>query len=230
MKKLCIVCVFAIITAAIGLGSAAVTGGQSSFLNDAARGGIAEVEMAKLAMAKSSDPAIKAFAQRLVNDNMAASRDLSSLAAKKEITLPTEVGNREKAAIEKLNSLSGKAFDAEFVRQVVRDHEIAVALYRRASAMNSDVDIKEFAAKALSDVEAHLQTARSMDKTPASTRSNSNKSFKPTLGSDGANTTPIKVTNVSNKPGHPNNPNPGTFRSYNVNINGNANVPANMNR
>ena len=224
MKKLYLFGVLAIIAAVWSLGSAAATGSQSNFLSDAARSGAAEVEMARLAMKKSSDPAIKAFAQRLVNDHTASSRDLTALAGKKEITLSAELNNREKEAVKKLTGLSGAAFDAEFIRQVERDHEIAVALYRRASMMNSDADVKEFAAKALVDVEAHLQTARSMNKAPATIRSNSNKSFKPTLGSAPANTTPITVTNASNMAGHPNNPNANSYRTSNANVNPSGNV------
>jgi putative membrane protein len=210
------------------MGAVAATGSQTSFLNDAARGSMAEIEMARLALKNSSDPAIKAFAQRLVNDHTAANRDLMSLAAKKEVTLPAEMNNREKAAVQKLSALTGAAFNTEFIQQMVKDHEIAVALYRRASVMNTDADVKEFAAKALPDLEAHLQTARSMNKTPATIKSNSNKTFKPTLGSVPANTTPITITNSSNMPGHPNNPNSNSYRSSNANVN--ANAAGNMNR
>jgi putative membrane protein len=216
MKRVHLYCLLALLLAALTVGWATSAGSQNSFLDDAARGGMAEIEMANLAIKKSADPAVKAFAQRLITDHTILNRDLTSLAVKKEITLPTAVSNREKAGIEKLNALSGAAFDAEFVRQMLKDHEIAIALYRRASAMNADIDIKEFAANALPNLEAHLQTARSMNKTPANIKSNSNKTFTPSLGG-GGNTNTIVITDTSNMAGHPNSPNANSHPMTNAN-------------
>jgi putative membrane protein len=221
MKRLHLYCTLALMIGVLAIGYAASASSQNSFLDDAARGALAEVEMANLAMKKSADPAVKAFAQRLVTDHAVLSRDLTSLALKKEITLPPTLGNREKAGIDKLNTLSGAAFDAEFIRQIVKDHEIAIALYRRASARNTDIDIKEFAGNALPNLEAHLQTARSMNKTPANIKSNSNKVFTPSLG--GANGNSIVISDTSNMAGHPNNPNANSHRMTNANTRSNVN-------
>jgi putative membrane protein len=223
MKKVYVLCVSAVILAVLSLGYASVLGGQNSFISDAAQRGMAEVELAKLAIKKSADPAVKAFAQRLITDHTVAHQDLMTLASRKEVTLPTAVSNRDKAAVDRLNALSGPAFNDEFIRQIIKDHEIAIALYRRASAMNSDQDIKDFASKALPNLEAHLQTARSMNKTPANIKSNSNKSFKPSLGGTSPNTNTIIITNASNMAGHPNHPNANAHRNVNSNASVNAN-------
>ncbi len=228
MKKIYLFCVAAIILTLMSLGyTTSSFSGQNTFLNEAARAGLTEVQMANLAIKKSADPAVKAFAQRLITDHTMSNQELTSLASKKEVTLPTEITNRGKADIDKLNKLSGAAFDAEFVRLMVQDHEIVIALYRRASAMNTDVDIKEFAAKTIPNLEAHLQTARSMNRVPANIKSNSNKIFRPSLGSDvsgmSPNTNRITITNTSNMPGHPNNPNTNAQRPMNTNANSNVN-------
>jgi hypothetical protein len=65
-----------------------------------------------------------------------------------------------------------------------------------------------------------------MDRTPANIKSNSNKSFKPSLGENRgstANTNKITITDSSNMIGHPNHPNANVYRGVNSNVNSNMN-------
>ena len=59
------------------------------FVMEAAGGGMAEVELGQLAADKASNATVKAFGQQMVSDHGKAGDDLKSLAASKNITLPT---------------------------------------------------------------------------------------------------------------------------------------------
>src|SRR5262245_36138525 len=59
------------------------------FVMEAAEGGMAEVELGKLAADKASNAKVKEFGERMVTDHGKADEELKSLAASKQITLPT---------------------------------------------------------------------------------------------------------------------------------------------
>ena len=50
-------------------GDAVVTGGDLAFMNDAAPGGMAEVELGKMAAGKAQNAEVKAFGQKMVDDH-----------------------------------------------------------------------------------------------------------------------------------------------------------------
>ena len=60
----------------------------------------------------------------------------------------------------KLMSLSGDAFDREYMNQMVKDHEKDVKEFERASTKAKDPDVRAFAAKTLPTLREHLQQAR----------------------------------------------------------------------
>src|SRR5215204_6234316 len=68
---------------------------QDNFWSKAAQGGMAEVELAKLALQKSTNADVKKFAQMMVTDHTKANDELKALAAKKNVTLPTDIGSHK---------------------------------------------------------------------------------------------------------------------------------------
>ncbi len=61
----------------------------NGFMMEAARGGMAEVELSKLATTKAQNPEVKKFAQQMIQDHTNANTELKQLAGKKNVTLPT---------------------------------------------------------------------------------------------------------------------------------------------
>ena len=83
-KKVLISMVF-LATIAIVIGSSCSSAKESAkFASNAATGGMAEVELGKLAVEKGADPAVKEFGQRMIADHTRANTELKAVAAKKE--------------------------------------------------------------------------------------------------------------------------------------------------
>src|SRR3979490_1120961 len=62
---------------------------DAAFYKKAAEGGMAEVQLGKLAQEKSSNPNVKDFGAMMVGDHSAANDKLKSIAESKSIKLPT---------------------------------------------------------------------------------------------------------------------------------------------
>ncbi len=130
------------------------------FLDKAAQGGIAEVELGQLAQQKSQDPKVKAFGERMVTDHSKANDQLKSLAQSKGMTLPTQPNAKDKAEKDRLSKLSGEQFDKAYMNYMVKDHTKDVSEFRKESQSAKDSDVKSFASSTLPTLESHLQEAK----------------------------------------------------------------------
>jgi putative membrane protein len=135
---------------------------SDDFWTTAADGGMAEVEMGKMAAQKAQNPELKKFAQMMVTDHTKANNELKSIAAKQKITLPTAIGRRNRSTIDELNKLSGADFDREYVQAMVDDHETDVQIFEDQSQDDSDAQAKAFAAKTLPVLQKHLEAIKSI--------------------------------------------------------------------
>ena len=139
---------------------------DSSFLNSAAQGGLAEVQSSKLALSKGVNTQVKGFAQQMVDDHEKASKELQALAAAKGVKLPDTPSLAQRARIKLLSARDGAGFDRQYASSMgVTAHEDTVRLFQKAARDAKDADVKAFAAKALPTLEHHLQMARDLKAT-----------------------------------------------------------------
>ncbi|QJW90099.1 DUF4142 domain-containing protein [Spirosoma taeanense] len=142
--------------------------GQEDDANDfavkAANGGLMEVEMARVAREKAQSADVKEFAAMMIADHSKANDELKSLAASKNITLPTTLGEDAQKDLNDLSKLSGKEFDKKYVDIMVEDHEEDVKLFKDAADDAEDAEVKAFAAKTLPTLQKHLDRIKMIDK------------------------------------------------------------------
>jgi putative membrane protein len=133
---------------------------DETFVVKAAHGGMAEVELGKLAVEKAGSDQVKKFGQRMVDDHSKASEELKTLAQNKHITLPDTVDPQDKALHDRLAKLSGTAFDRAYMQAMLADHRKDVTEFRVEAKSGKDADVKGWAAKTLPTLEAHLKMAQ----------------------------------------------------------------------
>jgi putative membrane protein len=130
------------------------------FVAHAARDGIAEVELGKLASARAASEDVKQFARRMVDDHSKANDELKSLASSKNIPVPTDTDAEHKMLMDKLGKVSGAEFDRAFMDAMVTDHDHAVAKFRAFSERGDDPELKKWAEKTLPTLQAHERMAK----------------------------------------------------------------------
>jgi len=142
------------------LAQPAAKNADQTFVVNAAKGGMAEVELGKLAAEKATKDAVKKFGQRMADDHSKANDELKSLAQSKGITLPTSVDPKDKATQDRFAKLSGDAFDRAYMQHMLADHRKDVAAFRTESKSGKDPDVKAWAGKTLPTLEEHLKLAQ----------------------------------------------------------------------
>jgi putative membrane protein len=136
---------------------------DQKFVEDAAKGNRAEVELGKMVAAKATNPAVKQFAQRMVKDHTEALNQLQQLAQSKNITLPDGLPSDAQDLQQKLSNDHGKQLDSDYMSGMVEDHEKDVQEFQDAAQNLKDPDLKQWASKTLPILQQHLQMAQTVD-------------------------------------------------------------------
>ena len=127
-----------------------------------AAGGLAEVDMGKVAEQKGESNAVKDFGRRMVQDHSKANDQLASLAKQAGIPLPTEPDPEHKAKRVEFEKLSGMQFDLAYLRGQVVDHQKTATLLQWEIGFGQDGDLQQFAVATLPVVLMHLQMAQNV--------------------------------------------------------------------
>lgn len=133
----------------------------ATFVSKAAQGGMTEVALSKAAATNSSVPAVKKFAEQMVQDHEKANDELSSIAKKKGINVPASLDAEHEAIVQNISNKSGSEFDQVYGRQMARDHAKTVALFE-AAAQSTDPDLAAFAKTTLPKLKQHQQMAATL--------------------------------------------------------------------
>ncbi|TCD12142.1 DUF4142 domain-containing protein [Pedobacter frigidisoli] len=137
-------------------GGIAVDEADAKFATQAAVGGMAEVELGKMALEKGTNQQVKDFASMMVKDHGMANTELMDISAKKNITLPSTVDEEHKKIMDDLSKKTGADFDKAYVDAMVSGHKATLKLMEDESKNGADADLKAFATKTSPTVQGHL--------------------------------------------------------------------------
>lgn len=127
------------------------------FAEKAARGGLMEVALGKLAQERATHADVKAFGQRMVTDHTKANEELMALLKRKNISIDASYHNDQQKMIDKLTDKTGSDFDKDYVDAMVKDHKDDVDDFKDAVDDLKDTDLKNWARTTLPVLESHLQ-------------------------------------------------------------------------
>lgn len=147
--------------AAFAADKTALSSDDNEFVQKAAIAGMSEVEQSTLAQSLSSDAKIKAFAQTMIDDHGKASEELKALAYKHGWTLPAEMDGDAKEKVEDVRK-AGANVNAVYAKNMMEDHDAAVALFTKASNEAASPPLREFAQKTLPTLKHHQSMSREL--------------------------------------------------------------------
>lgn len=133
-------------------GAASKAGGKLSaadkdFMMNAAKGGMMEVEMGKMAAQSAQNADVKKFGNRMVTDHSKANSELMALAKEEGVSLPGA------------KSPGKWKSDKDYIDAMVKDHTADLAEFQKEAKSGTDPDVKAFAAKGAKMVSTHLKLA-----------------------------------------------------------------------
>ena len=141
-----------------------VSTSDKKFINEAAIGGMMEVQAGQLAATNASNDRVKAFGNMMVQDHTNVNNELKALASSKNVMVPDSMDAKHKAHIEMLRKKTGKDFDKAYMSMMVMDHNEDVSKFQMESKSANDADVKAFATKTLPTLRTHLDSAKAINK------------------------------------------------------------------
>lgn len=133
---------------------------DTEFAVSVADDGLLEVQLGELAQLNASAPEVKSLGKMMVDEHTKANAELKSLAAQKNISLPTELSEDSQKKYQDLAAKTGKEFDDEYTDFMVKDHKDDIDKFNKQADKGDDQDLKSWASGKLSTLEHHLEMAK----------------------------------------------------------------------
>lgn len=133
------------------------------FVEDAAVGGMAEVQLGQLASQRAQHPAVREYANQMVSDHTTANRRLMTIAATLGITPPEELDFRHRRLMKKLGKAEGREFDQDYIESMVKDHKKMAELMEDQIQEGQNPELKQLATDLLPRIREHQQMAERLE-------------------------------------------------------------------
>jgi len=130
---------------------------DKQFVRSALEGGMAEVQMGQLAAQKSSNPDVKEFGQKMVDDHTKLGDQMKQVAAQMNVKVPDSLSSKDKSTIAKLSALNGDAFDKAYIKDMVKDHKKDEKEFKQEAIDASNPTLKNVASQGAQVIGQHLQ-------------------------------------------------------------------------
>ena len=132
-----------------------------TFVTTAAHNIRMDLALGHIGNQNSTNPAVKAFAQKMVDDNQKALEELTLLATQKGISLPESASVEDKNQLG-LGALLGADFDPPYMKCMVGNSKRGAKLFHDEADEATDPDLQAWANKNLPMFQDHLQSAQDL--------------------------------------------------------------------
>lgn len=133
---------------------------DQAFVADATKSVSTQRDAARLATSRSTDRDVKAFAQRVSDDNAKVSAALRA-ASPRGVDVPNN--DPDTAVLDSIKDLRGSDFDKVYIQQVaLADEQKALSVFQAEIASGRNEELKNAAQKALPTIQAHYAQAQEL--------------------------------------------------------------------
>lgn len=140
------------------------TDDDKKFLATAAQSDVNEIKLSEVAETKAASPAVKTFARKMVTEHKMLSEKMKPYAESWGVSPAADVDDDHRKELDKLNGLSGKDFDKEYIGQMVTDHAKALDAFTKEAKDTKDVKFRAAVLKGKTAVAAHKNMAYDLKK------------------------------------------------------------------
>ena len=145
-----------------GFAAQPLTPDEQTFVKKAATSDQAEIKFAQFALEHATTAAVKQFAQQMVTDHTKSTSMLKPIAGEHQVVLPDKPGPDTNEDFQRLEKVSGIAFDKTYIEIMVKDHETMVDTFQAEAAKVTDPQLKDFIANVEPVVAHHLAMAKAI--------------------------------------------------------------------
>ena len=134
----------------------------ATYMVDLASTGMTELDMSKMAVERATTPAVKSYAQEVVQAHDEDDQKIKQLASEYNITLPDGLSNDGQEMVMKLKQQNGAEFDKQYLDNMADINDKAVSKTKDLADNTDKMDLKEFATKTEGDDTHHRDMAKQL--------------------------------------------------------------------
>jgi len=134
----------------------------TTFALKAGAGGTMEVELGNIAQQNAQSSRVKIFGAMMIRDHTRANKELTTLAAGKNILIPSKLPDDIQTHIDEMKKFKGAEFDKHYMDMMTDDHKEDIDLFEKAAKNLPDATLKAFASKTLPTLKMHLDSAKAI--------------------------------------------------------------------
>ena len=127
------------------------------FVSQAYQGGLAEIQLGQLAEQKGDSAKVKQLGKTMETDHTNLNAALKQSGSLIGVSMPDKPGKKDLAEYNKLNGLSGAAFDSEYLAYMAKDHKKDLGDYQDEEDRTQNQDLKNTTAKGVAVITAHIK-------------------------------------------------------------------------
>lgn len=136
-----------------------VNSADRSFISSAAEANLAEIDIAKVVGQRSTDPAVKDFANRMVTDHTQASQRLATVAEMSGVKLPTEASATLRNQKSEMEKLSGAQLNQAYLRDELQGHKETISAFESEIEHGQNREARNYAEQTLPTLQDHIRIA-----------------------------------------------------------------------
>lgn len=130
---------------------------DKAFLHKSAQGNLAEIQLGKLALKKSHNQNVRAFANKMVHDHTKIMQNMRPIALRMGLSNATTLTSEDQIEMQRLRSMSGDEFNRQYVSAMVKDHQNDLRDFKQESESTADPSLKKTVDEAYGVIQHHAE-------------------------------------------------------------------------
>jgi putative membrane protein len=133
---------------------------DAEFIRDVDADHFLEIRLGRLAQTKGRDQAVRQFGRRMVQDHTTLQRQWTSMASRNGMDRKSGMGPRHRSKLTRLEKLSGREFDREYMTLMVQNHKDYLDYWRKEGRAAKSEPVRELVNRGIPMLERHMSEAR----------------------------------------------------------------------
>ena len=133
---------------------------DTAFVREVRTDNLLEIRLGALAAKRSTNPAVKQFAQRMVTDHTTMGNQWTSLATRLRLGTTSALNAGQQQLLSRLSTIPAADFDREYMNYAVQDHQTNISTFQRLGPSAQAPELRQLAASGLPILEQHLTMAQ----------------------------------------------------------------------
>jgi putative membrane protein len=133
---------------------------DTAFVREVRTDNLLEIRLGSLAARRSTNAAVKQFAQRMITDHTAMGNEWTSLASRLRLGTTSALTATQQQLLSRLTSVAAADFDREYMSNMVQDHQNNIATFQQLGPRAQSTEVRQLASKGLPVLEQHLTMAQ----------------------------------------------------------------------